>query len=71
MSGFIKKMTAEQFNAVFSTGSAFVYHSCKDGAGVPVTTRSDAWTLGHGAVVVSVTGVSGGVDITHLKPANN
>lgn len=71
MSVFIKKITAEQFNAAFSTGCAFVYHSRKDGAGVPVTTRSDAWELGHGAVVVSVTGVSGGVDITHLKPINN
>lgn len=71
MSGFIKKMTAEQFNAAYSTGSAFIYHSRKEGAGVAVTTRSTAWSLGHGAVVVSVTGVSGGVDITHLKPANN
>ncbi len=70
MSGFIKKMTAEQFNAAYSTGSAFIYHSRKNGAGVAVTTRSEAWSLGHGAVVVSVTSVTGGVDITHLKPAN-
>ncbi|OVZ94890.1 hypothetical protein CBW58_02115 [Yersinia frederiksenii] len=71
MSGFIKKMTAERFNAVFPYGSAFIWHSRKDGAGVAVTSRSEAWELGHGAVVVAVTGVSGGVDITHLKPANN
>lgn len=71
MSGFIRKMTAEQFNAAYPYGSAFMYHSRKDGAGVAVTTRSEAWALGHGAAVVSVTGISGGVDITHLKPAIN
>lgn len=68
---FIRKTTAEQFNAAWPAGSAFMYHPRKDGPGVAVTTRSEAWTLGHGSVVVSVTGISGGVDITHLKPANN
>ena len=71
MSRFIGKTTAEQFNTAWPVGSAFMYHSRKDGSGVAVTTRSEAWTLGHGSVVVSVTGISGGVDITHLKPANN
>jgi hypothetical protein len=34
---------------------------------VQTKTRSEAWALGHGAVVVKVEGRAGGVDITHLE----
>lgn len=70
MSEYLKEMTAAQFNAAFPVGSSFAYHSVK---GKPDTarytmTRSEAWELGHGATVVKVNGVSGGVNITHLIP---
>ncbi|MFB4265360.1 hypothetical protein [Nonomuraea sp. GTA35] len=31
-------------------------------------TRTPAWTLGHGAAVVSVEGRSGGIALTHIQP---
>ncbi|ENV3745082.1 TPA: hypothetical protein ACXNGI_002577 [Enterobacter roggenkampii] len=70
MSDYLKQMSAAQFNAAFPVGSSFTYHSVKgkpDAAHFTMT-RSEAWELGHGATVVMVNGVSGGVDITHLIP---
>lgn len=70
MSEYLKQLSAEQFNAAFPIGSSFAYHSVKgnpDAARFTMT-RSEAWELGHGATVVMVNGVSGGVDITHLIP---
>ncbi|ELC5001906.1 hypothetical protein RJK40_001363 [Salmonella enterica] len=67
---YLKEMSAAQFNAAFPVGSSFTYHSVKgkpDAARFTMT-RSEAWELGHGATVVMVNGVSGGVDITHLIP---
>lgn len=29
-------------------------------------TRSEAWTLGHGAAVVKIVGTAGGVSLSHL-----
>lgn len=31
------------------------------------TVRSEPWALGHGAVVVKITGRAGGVLVTHLR----
>ncbi|WP_155404029.1 hypothetical protein [Citrobacter amalonaticus] len=70
MSEYLKQMSAAQFNAAFPLGSSFTYHSVKgkpDAAHFTMT-RSEAWELGHGATVVMVNGISGGVDITHLIP---
>lgn len=70
MSDYLKQMSAAQFNAAFPVGSSFTYHSVKgkpDAAHFTMT-RSEAWELGHGATVVMINGVSGGVDITHLIP---
>jgi len=35
---------------------------------VDTVTRSEAWELGHGAIVVLVAGISGGVLVGHLAP---
>lgn len=72
MSAFLPKMSAAEFNAKFPVGSEFDYCSVRGGAEVSpplaTKTRSEAWTLGHGAVVVACDGKTGGLDITHLKP---
>ena len=67
-------MTPEQFNSIYSVGDKFKYYSI---SGSPVfqevESRSEAWELGHGEVVVKVTGRSGGVSIGHLveiQPSN-
>ncbi len=64
--------SADDFNNKFKVGSPFTYQSII-GVSTPkeVTTTSEAWELGHGDVVVNITGVSGGVCIEHLEVANN
>lgn len=61
-------MTAEQFNQKYPIGTAFKYYPIK---GLPdfdeTATRSEAWALGHGDVVVKVEGRTGGVLIEHLE----
>ena len=61
-------MNAEIFNENVPVGTPVTYQSV---AGDPSTaretkTRTPAWELGHGATVVSVEGVSGGVSISHV-----
>ncbi|CNJ92591.1 Uncharacterised protein [Yersinia mollaretii] len=69
MNHFLTGICADMFNQKFPIGSRFNYFPVK---GIPdsveVVTRTEAWALGHGAVVVSVNGRVGGVSITHLKP---
>lgn len=73
MSAFLPKMSAAEFNAKFPVGTEFDYYSVRGGREVcepfQTKTRSEAWTLGHGAVVVACDGKAGGLDITHLKQA--
>lgn len=59
--------SADDFNKRFTVGLAFTYQSII-GVSMPkeVATTSEAWELGHGAIVVQVSGVSGGVCINHL-----
>lgn len=68
MSHFLKNLTAEAFNDKFPVGSRFKYFNV---LGIPdsveVTTRSPAWALGSGHVVVSLTGRAGGFHINHLQ----
>lgn len=68
MTHFLKHLTAEAFNEKFPVGSRFKYFSV---VGIPdsveVTTRSVAWALGSGHVVVSLTGRAGGFHINHLQ----
>jgi hypothetical protein len=35
--------------------------------GVIATVRSEPWTLGHGDIVIKITGHSGGVSVRHLR----
>lgn len=69
MNHFLTGICADMFNQKFPVGSRFNYFPVK---GIPdsveVVTRTEAWALGHGAVVVSVNGRAGGVSIAHLKP---
>ncbi|WP_432321813.1 hypothetical protein [Yersinia enterocolitica] len=69
MSHFLKGLSAEIFNQKYPVGSRFNYFSVK---GIPdsveVVTRTEAWALGHGDVVVSVNGRAGGLHIEHMKP---
>ena len=63
-------MTAAKWNAVFPVGTRVMYRplgefsneaDCRE-----TRTRSEAWTLGHGATVVLIEDMAGGVDILHL-----
>uniref|UniRef100_UPI001643BCEE hypothetical protein n=1 Tax=Yersinia rohdei TaxID=29485 RepID=UPI001643BCEE len=62
-------LSAERFNQKYPVGSSFNYFPNR---GIPdsveVVTRTEAWALGHGAVVVSVNDRAGGLSIEHLKP---
>ncbi len=61
-------MTAEEFNETFPVGTLMNYHSPVDG---PVTlkseTRTPAWTLSSGYVLVSLKGKAGGVVLYSLS----
>lgn len=60
-------LSAEQFNQRFKVGSPFKYYRIKGHPGfIWATTRSEAWELGSGDVVVKINSVSGGVAIDHL-----
>ncbi|NRN26727.1 hypothetical protein [Photorhabdus heterorhabditis] len=63
------KMTVKEFNKKYPIGSEFYYSSLIGKDSIRhVVTRSAAWKLGHGDIVVSVEGMTGGVNITHLEP---
>lgn len=63
-----KAMTADEFNAKYPIGSPCNYYPIKGGKEYYVTeTRSEAWELGHGAAVVAINRVRGGVSIEHLE----
>lgn len=63
--------TAVSWNADHPVGTAVRYWPIYPPIeGVPprdTTTRSEAWTLGDGSVVVLVEGVSGGVHLSHVE----
>jgi len=59
--------SAEAFNEHVPVGTAVRYFPIRGAFDhVETRTRSDAWTLGHGAVVVAIEGKAGGVLIDHL-----
>lgn len=64
-------MNEQDFNKQYPVGSPVVYYPI---AGEPeceeTTTKSIAWTLGSGHVVVKVVGHAGGVSVDHIKPSN-
>ncbi|MFD5386317.1 hypothetical protein ACFWMG_15475 [Streptomyces sp. NPDC127074] len=63
-------MNAEQFNARYPVGTpVMAYPATRNDAPLITRTRTEAWTLGHGAAVVSVDGYAGGIRLTHVDPA--
>jgi hypothetical protein len=61
---------AAEFAKNFPVGTPCIYFPTmpfKDIEADEVTIRSDPWVLGHGAVVVAITGRTGGVLIDHIK----
>jgi hypothetical protein len=59
---------ADTWNSLYAVGMpVVVYPAGKADGGVATVTRSPAWTLGHGAAVVSVEGYSGGIALTHIE----
>ena len=63
--------TAVSWNAAYPVGTAVRYWPIYPPIdGVPpedTTTRSEAWTLGDGSVVVLVAGKTGGVHLSHIE----
>ncbi|CNL28744.1 Uncharacterised protein [Yersinia frederiksenii] len=69
MSHFLKGLSADKFNQKYPVGSSFKYFPIM---GIPnsvdVVTRSKAWALGHGAVVVRVNGCDGDLSVEQMTP---
>ncbi|OPC84167.1 hypothetical protein B4N89_27465 [Embleya scabrispora] len=62
--------TAGQWNALHPVGTpVHAWPGCRDAEPMTTRTRTPAWTLGHGAPVVSVEGYPGGISLTHIEPA--
>lgn len=63
--------SAESWNAAHSVGTAVRYWPIYPPIGgvppVDTTTRSEAWALGDGSVVVLVEGKAGGVHLSHVE----
>jgi hypothetical protein len=62
-------MEAERWTREHPVGTEMCYSPVSCGPRERVRVRSEAWTLGHGAVVVKVTGHTGGVSVAHLEEA--
>jgi len=63
-------MQAEEWNELYPVGTRVRYYPVADEPGyVDTHTRSVAWTLGSGHVVVEVDGQTGGVSVEHLVVA--
>ena len=61
-------MTADRFNTENPIGTPVRYFPIKGvGESIVTKTRSEAWALGHGEVVVKIEGRAGGVCISHLE----
>ena len=63
--------TAESWNARYPVGTPVrywpIYPPIESVPPVDTVTRSEAWALGDGSVVVCVEGRSGGVGLTHVE----
>lgn len=63
--------TVESWNAAHPVGTAVrywpVYPPVDGVAPLDTKTRSEAWALGDGSVVVSVVGKTGGVHLSHVE----
>lgn len=62
------KITAEDFNKKYPVGTKVRFYPIKGEAGyVDTVTRTPAWKLGNGKVVVSCKGHTGGLSIEHIE----
>ncbi|MER6103644.1 hypothetical protein ABT115_15300 [Streptomyces sp. NPDC001832] len=62
-------MTADEWNARYPVGTpVLAYPDTREDEPLDTVTRTPAWTLGHGAAVVSVEGAGGGICLTHVDP---
>jgi len=63
--------TAESWNASHPVGTQvrywYVYPPIDGFPPVHTTTRSEAWSLGDGTVVVMIAGATGGVALSHIE----
>jgi hypothetical protein len=60
--------TADAFTAAHPIGTPVLFWPGeRRGPGRRSAIRTPAWVLGHGAVVVSVDGYSGGINLTHVQ----
>lgn len=62
-------MTADDWNSLHPIGTpVLAWPGVRDDEPLTTRTRTPAWTLGHGAPVVSVEGYAGGIALTHVEP---
>lgn len=70
MKNLLRNMTAKTFNQRFPIGSTFIYHPTP---GMPeqedVVTRSVAWHMRNGRLVVRVEGKIGGISVSRMEPS--
>lgn len=63
--------TAVSWNAEHPVGTRVrywpIYPPIESVPPIDTTTRSEAWTLGDGSVVVSIVGKTGGVRLSHVE----
>lgn len=60
-------MNAAEFNSRYPVGSRVAaFPITREEPPLLTATRTPAWTLGHGAPVVSVEGYAGGICLTHI-----
>lgn len=68
--GIERPHTAESWNAAYPVGTHIRYWPVLPPVNTPpicTTTRSEAWALGNGAVVVLIVGKAGGVSVEHCE----
>lgn len=63
--------SAESWNEAYPVGTRVrywpIYPPIESCPPIDTTTRSEAWALGDGSVVVCVAGKSGGVSLSHVE----
>ncbi len=66
--------SAESWNSTYPVGTHVrywpIYPPIESAPPVDTTTRTIAWTLGDGSVVVSIVGKTGGVHLSHVEVLN-
>ncbi|EMF8441104.1 TPA: hypothetical protein ACOEEB_003664 [Enterobacter asburiae] len=69
MKSLLRNMTAKAFNQRFPVGSRFWYHLVPGmSERETVITRSTAWHMRNGRLVVRVEGKIGGISVSKMEP---